>query len=180
MVVVRQEIGIAAETRTLDVRLARAGGAWAFEQLASAGGEPIPRPSRLAPEAVRVLDDSRIELPDSARWDIYRGRVAPALLRVMAELAQRTPFGVTVLSGGHPHNVFGTGRQSNHTRGRAVDIYRLGRPHVVDDRAPNSATNQLARWLQARTDLSELGSPWRLGPGSFTDTVHQDHLHLAV
>jgi hypothetical protein len=61
-----------------------------------------------------------------------------------------------------------------------MDVYRLGTTHVVDDRTPGSATYQLARQLQQRADLSELGSPWRLGPGSFTDTVHQDHLHIAV
>lgn len=187
MVVVRQDISAAAdgsgartETRTLDVRLARTAGRWSVEGLASAGGDPVPRPARLSPAAAAVVDNSRIELPDSARWDIYRGAVAPRLLVLLAAAAERAPLSVVVLESGHPHDVFGTGRTSNHTLGRAADVYRVDGVNVIDGRVPGSSVDDLARWLLVRPELSELGSPWALGPRTFTDLVHQDHLHIAV
>jgi hypothetical protein len=188
MVVVRQEAGKGAqtqlvETRTLDIRLVRVAGSWTFDRLASAGGEAVPRPGRLPAAARAVLDDDRIALPDSARWDIYRGAVSTSLLRLMADLADQSSYDVAVLRTGHPRYVFGTTRLSQHTAGRAFDIYRVGRHLVVDDRREGSRTQRLARWLTARAELSQLGSPWALDGGvapSFTDSVHQDHLHVAV
>lgn len=188
MVVVEQRTGVGGETqstvsRTLDVRLVLRGDAWVFDELASAGGVELPRPSDLPPEATAVLDDPRIELPDSARWDIYAGGTSTALLRLMSELAERTPYGVVVLSSGHPFNVFGSEHQSNHTKGRAVDIYRVGSVLVIDDRDPGSATDAEVRGLYEHPALSEIGSPWALdgfGGRSFTDVVHQDHLHIGV
>jgi hypothetical protein len=187
MVVVRQDIGPAAdgsgarsETRTIDVRLARSGGRWSVEGLASVGGDPVPRPAGLSPVAAAVVDNPRIELPDSARWDIYRGAVSPHLLTVLAAAAEQAPLGIVVLESGHPHDVFGTGRTSSHTVGRAADVYRVGGTKVIDGRAPGSEVDRLARWLLGRPELSQLGSPWRLGANSFTDVVHQDHVHIAV
>ncbi len=188
MVVVRQDVGSGAqvelsETRTLDIRLRLVDGEWRFEELASAGGTRLERPTDLPAEAVAVLDDPRIELPDSARWDIYRGHTSPTLLRLMSELADRTPFGVVVLASGHPHNVFATDRTSNHTVGRAVDVYRLDDVRVIDDRDEGSFTRDTLQWLYARTDVNKLGGPWALdgaGGRSFTDVVHQDHLHISV
>lgn len=187
MVVVRREAGGEAgpevvETRTLDVRLIRAGGAWVFDDLASAGGTAIQRPAGLPVGARAVLDDPRIELPDSARWDIYRGGIAPSLLRLMADMADQGPYGVVVLRTGHPHDVFGTTRVSQHTVGQAVDLYRVHRSLVVEC-AASGAPRALARWLCGRDDLGQLGSPWALadaGGRSFSDTVHLDHLHIAV
>ncbi len=188
MVVVQQTIeedGGASQvvTRTLDVRLRLRDGVWALDRLASAGGTQVPRPDELSPEAARVLDDPRITLPDSARWDIHAGAVEPALLRLMAELAGRTPYAVVTLSRGHPFHVFGTDRQSNHTKGRAVDIYRLGERRVIDDRSEGSATFAAVQWLYDRDEVTEVGSPWALdgfGGRSFTDVVHADHLHVGV
>jgi hypothetical protein len=188
MVVVRQEVGRGSEpdvvrTPTLDVRLVRTETGWVFDELASDGGEEVARPPDLTPEAAAVVDDPRIELPDSARWDIYAGRVAPSLLRLMAEIADRTPYGVVVIDSGHPFHVFGTTRQSAHTRGYAIDIYRVGDVRVIDDREPGSTTYDLVRWLYDHPGLAQLGSPWALdgrGGRSFTDAVHQDHLHVAV
>jgi hypothetical protein len=86
-----------------------------------------------------VLAHPRIELPDSAVWDIHRGRISDTLLAVMARAADEVDYGVVVLDTGHPWEIFGTDRQSDHTRGRAVDIYRVGDRNVVDDRADGSA-----------------------------------------
>lgn len=201
MVVVRQRLGRRDRvertvTRTLDVRLGRTDGQWRFTGLASAGGSAHPRPPDLPPPARTVLDDPRISLPDSARWDIHRGAIAPTLLTVMAALAERTPYAVTVLRAGHPVHVFGRGETSHHTSGRAVDIHTVdGRP-VVESRGRDAtrrptcatpATNQdpvrrQVAWLLQQPQVREVGSPWDLDPPnrrSFDDPVHHDHLHVA-
>ena len=191
MVVVRQELGTPntadaerAETRTMDVRLARdASGAWEFEELASAGGQPVARPGGLSPLAASVVDDPRIDLPDTAIWDIYSGHTDPALHKVMLDIAERTPYSVIVLKTGHPHNVFGTDRLSNHTVGRAVDIHELGSALVIDSHDTTSSIYALSEWLVSRLDIKEFGSPWRFDDAvarNFTDEVHHDHLHVGV
>lgn len=188
MVVVRQELGVEelerVETRTMDVRLVRApGGAWVFDALASAGGVPVDRPATLSALAAAVVDDRRMRLPDSAIWDIYAGHTDEALLRLMADLADRTPYVVTVLHTGHPYNVFETDRISNHSVGHAIDIYLLGETFVVNDRADDSTTRAHVEWLAGRTDIKELGSPWKLPDATartFTNEVHQDHIHIGV
>jgi hypothetical protein len=185
MVVLRQTVSDAngqttVATRTLDVRLRRAGPRWVLDQLASAGGQPVARPAELSQAARAVLDDRRIQLPDSARWDIHRGLVDQRLLRLMQAMAERHPYAVAVLVSGHPRNVFGTDRRSNHNAGRAVDVYAVaGRP-VVGQRHRGSAAYRLAGWLD-QAGPTELGSPWRFADGgarSFTNTVHQDHIHV--
>jgi hypothetical protein len=185
MVVLRQTVSDAngqtsVITRTLDVRLRRVGRRWVLNQLASAGGRPVGRPADLPRAARAVLDDRRILLPDSARWDIHRGLVDQRLLRIMLAMAERHPYAVAVLVTGHPRNVFGTDRRSNHNAGRAVDVYSVaGRP-VVGQRHRGSAAYRLAGWLDG-AGPTELGSPWRFvdgGARSFTNTVHQDHIHI--
>jgi hypothetical protein len=188
MVVVRQEMGTddtteTAHTRTLDIRLELIDGAWSFAGLASSGGTPLARPADLSAAATSVLDDPRILLPDSARWDIYRGHTSTALLQLMSDLAEVTPYAVTVLGTGHPHHVFDTERTSNHTVGRAVDVFLLGSDLVIDDRTEGSLTHTTLQWLYDRDDVYKVGGPWALdGPGgrSFTNLVHQDHLHISV
>ncbi|MTV27609.1 hypothetical protein FTX61_19640 [Nitriliruptoraceae bacterium ZYF776] len=187
MVVTEQRIGTPegarTETRTLDVRLRLEEGEWVFDRLASVGGEaPVPPPPP-SPEARAVLEDPRIELPDSARWDILAGEVSSTLLRLMARAADQAPYGVVVLSAGHPYEIFGTDRQSDHTRGQAVDIYRIDDDQVIDDRYEASTTHEFTQWLYAQPEVARIGSPWALdgfGGRSFTDVVHQDHLHVAV
>jgi hypothetical protein len=172
------------EVRTVDVRLRLDGGEWVFDALASAGGEPVDRPDDLLPEAAAVLDDDRIELPDSARWDIHRGVIDLELLDLMHRLADETGgYAVCVLESGHPINVFGTDRLSDHTRGRAVDIHRIGDQLVIDDRDEGSLTDRTVAWLYDDPSGPVVGSPWALdgfGGRSFTDAVHQDHLHVAI
>jgi hypothetical protein len=56
---------------------------------------------------------------------------------------------------------------------------------VVDDRGPDSVTRGLVEWLYGHPDVHQVGSPWDLDEQewarrSFTDAVHQDHIHLAV
>ena len=188
MVVVEQMSGagqeIRVEVRTLDIRVARsAGGQWGVTDIADLGGPPVGPPATLSGAALAVVNDPRIELPDSARWDIYEGRIAERLLVVMAQLAEITPYGVITLMRGHPETVFGTDRLSDHMRGLAFDIYVVGEALVIDEQARGSATYDVVEWLYAHPDVRQIGSPWALdgvGGKSFTDAVHKDHLHVAV
>jgi hypothetical protein len=167
--------------RTVDVRLVRREARWTVEDIASFGGDPVPAPGDLSASARRVLGDPRIDLPDSARWDVLAGRVGEPILALLADVAQRHRVAVTVFASGHPHEVFGTTRVSNHTRGAAVDLWLVDTP-VVAQRHPNGPLPALVSDLLGR-GVTELGAPVDVdGPGgpNFTDTVHQDHLHLAI
>ena len=187
MVVIDQELldatgGRRVERRTLDVRLRLADGEWALDGVASGGGVPVDRPRQLSPEAAAVLDHPSVVLSDSARWDIYGAGIATELLALIARVADRHQIAVATLSTGHPLNVFATDRQSNHTKGRAVDIYSIDGEPVVSQRTKGSAAHRLTGWLFDR-GVPELGSPWALdgyGGRSFTDDVHLDHLHVGV
>ena len=208
MVVVRQQFGDDelgdAVKRTIDVRLMRSDGEWVFEGLASVGSEQMPRPANITELAAAVVDHPNIILSDSARWDIYRGWISDDLLQLMLELGNQAVYHVVTLKSGHPYHVFGTETMSRHTSGHAVDVYRIGDANVVDDRAKTSATyNIVSEWC-TRADVSSIGSPWRFenptppeaseeetaeeaepsGPEfrcrSFTDRVHQDHIHISV
>ncbi len=170
-------------TRCIDVRLVIAGGQWRLDRVDSIGGEELARPEDLPPEAAAVLDDDRIELPDSARWDIYAGIIDQRLLLAMLDMAERQPFAVTSLRNGHPANVFGTDRQSNHTAGRGVDVWRIG-PEAVVSQRPDESTPawQVNHDLFLAGEVPELGGPWAFdgfGGRSFTNEVHLDHLHVA-
>ncbi|MDG2113928.1 MAG: hypothetical protein P8N02_15100 [Actinomycetota bacterium] len=90
---------------------------------------------------------------------------------------------MAVLHTGHPRNVFGTDRLSNHTVGLAVDIYELGSVPVIDSHHVTSATYGFAKELASRTDVKEFGSPWLFEDAvasTFTNEVHHDHLHIGV
>lgn len=185
MVVVRQHLEDAEGNReevvrVMDVRLTRTDGPWSLDTVASVGGTPVPRPAKLSPAAKRVLDHPRIELPDTVRWDIYGGDVDDALLRALAEAADRWPIAVTVLRTGHPPSVWGANRPSAHASGYAADLYAVdGKPVVMQSQNGSSAQQLAASFLAG--GAWQVGSPWVLPPGgrrSFTDRVHSDHIHL--
>lgn len=173
-------------TRTLDVRLRVVRGEWRVEELVSVGGSPVPRP-RTVPAAARdVLDNPRITLPDSARWDLHAGTVDGRVLRAMSELAARAPYRVTVLRTGHPERVidgFGD-RVSNHFRGRAVDLWSVGSLPVVQQRARrDTPAFQMLEQVVAPGPSDEVGVPvgWDVdGPVRqvFDNVVHDDHFHI--
>ena len=101
----------------------------------------------------------------------------------MSDLADRTDFGVVALASGHPHNVFAKSYASNHTLGRAVDVYRLGGVVVVDGRFDGSFTHETLQWLYEREELHKVGGPWDIDGSlrrSFSNSVHQDHLHIST
>ena len=170
-------------SRTLDVRLVAVDGEWRVTALASAGGQYVARPRDLSPAAQEALDDPRVVLPDTARWDVHAGRVSNEVLALLTEAAAALgELRVTVLLSGHPRNVFATPRVSEHAAGRAVDIWSVaGRP-VVSGTGWQPLVNAALR----RPGVAQIGSPPgsdRDGPRSkrsFADLVHDDHVHLAV
>lgn len=167
-------------TRTIDVRLRRTDGPWALERVGSVGGTPVARPARLSQAATRVVDHPNITLPDTARWDIYRGDVDDGLLRALAAAADRQAIAVTVLRTGHPPNVWATDRRSAHATGYAADLYAVAGTLVLRQRVAGSPAQRLTAALLAG-GAEQVGSPWILPPGgdrSFSDSVHQDHVHV--
>lgn len=166
--------------RTADVRLRREAGAWRVTAVESLGGEPTGSPE-ITPLAQAVLANDRLDLPDSARWDIQSGRIGDEILQVLQDLSQQHTLRVAVLASGHPHNVFESEYVSNHTEGRGVDIWAIDDTPVVSLRDPDGPLPALVQGLVAQ-GVTEVGSPFDVdGPGgaSFTNTVHQDHLHVA-
>lgn len=167
-------------TRVVDVRLRLSEGEWTFDTIGSVGGRPVDPPGEPSAAAREVLDNRNIVLPDSARWDILRGGVDDGLLGALADAAARRRLSVAVVRSGHPRHVWATSRPSAHSSGAAVDIYAVdGRP-VIAQRAPGTPAYELAAELYER-GAYQLGSPWVFGVGgvrSFTDPVHQDHIHL--
>lgn len=167
--------------RTLDIRLIKGDAGWEFDRLASAGGAFESLEALQLAHAVAA--DPRIEMPDSARLDILDGLISPVLLEVMLDIADITPYAITVMATGHPIHVFETNRVSHHTGGRAIDIHRVGDNLVIDDRHRGSGTWNLVRWLWEDPRMVQVGSPWDIDEGptrSFANTVHQDHIHVAV
>ncbi|MDE0804850.1 MAG: hypothetical protein OSA99_16200 [Acidimicrobiales bacterium] len=187
MVVFRQTLlradGEQRVTRTADVRLDRTDGSWTVTSIDSIGGDSPSEPTVVSPAGKSVLDSATIDLPDSARWDIEAGRIDDRILRLLVELARAHTLSVTVLASGHPYNVFEASSVSNHTLGRGVDIWAVDGEPVVLQQHAGSPVQALVQGLLDRGAVTELGSPWDLdGAGSsisFTNTVHEDHLHLA-
>jgi hypothetical protein len=185
---------VTSTTRTVDVRLTKRSDSWAVSALASNGGS-LPAVDNVPSEtasagtgpvpslANEVLTSPRIELSDTTRSDVRAGRIDTRILRLLLELTAQRRVAVTVLASGHPHEVFGTNRVSNHTRGRAVDIWAVDGRTVAQQRSePSSAARQLT--LQAlNAGATEVGAPWVLsaaGRSSFTNTVHEDHIHIGL
>lgn len=167
-------------TRTIDVRLEKRNGVWTVIDIPSIGGDPVAPPATLSPAARRVLDHPQIDLPDSSRWDIYAGRIDDRVLTELANVADKAPVAVVVMKSGHPTEVFGSSRVSNHIRGRGVDVWKIGAP-VVDQRAADGPLRPIVDQL-LREGVTELGAPFDVdgaGKASFADVVHQDHLHIA-
>jgi hypothetical protein len=164
----------------VDVRVQLVDDEWEVVRLASVGGPRVDRPADLTDLRAAVADDPRISMPDSSRWDIYSGHTTEAMLTRMLEIAEHTDYAVLVLGRGHPYHVFATESVSRHSVGQAMDVYAVGGELVVDSRFEGSPTWTLANDLFLN-GIGSIGSPWAFdgfGGRSFTDDVHQDHLHI--
>lgn len=171
-----------ARQATLDVRLTRASVDEPWRMTAISPDLEPPAPGGMTPRAQKVLDSPNVRLPGTAERDIEEGRIDAALLTLLDGLGRAHVIDVQVLESGHPTNVFATDRASNHSRGRAVDIWRIDGHLVVDPATPRELLEQVMR-EGATLGATEVGGPFDLNgdrPGFFTDLVHRDHLHLGI
>lgn len=185
MVLVRQDLRMTGETSSreliLDVRVGRGGdGVWRVTGI-EAGAPPAPT-GGVSELAERVLAHPGIELPEPGRADIRAGYVDDSILAVLDAVARDHVIDVQVFRTGHPADIFGTDRSSQHTLGRAFDVWRIDGQLVVDPATPRDLLVEVMT-AAGLAGATEVGGPFDLnGPrrGYFTDALHADHLHLAV
>lgn len=182
---------IVRTTRVLDLRLTRFDGNWRVTAVKSTGGDlkgsgptqPTDSSEPSSELVAQVLADDNITLTDTSIQDLLDGDTDARVLEFVRDFARDHQLSVAVLRTGHPRDVFGTDRQSNHTRGKAVDIWKIdGKP--VSYYAEQPADDNPARGLMeaALADGSdEVGGPWAFATrdgATFSNTVHQDHIHI--
>ncbi|MEV1078281.1 hypothetical protein AB0I98_08510 [Streptomyces sp. NPDC050211] len=162
---------------TVDVRLGRSPGGWRVGALyPSRPAPPLARPGALIEQ---VVGHDRIHLPPAADADVRAGQLRPRALRALLALAETYEIDVSVVHTGHPRNVFGTNRLSDHTRMRAFDVWAVDGRAVIDPETPDSLIDGFMRDA-ARAGAYNIGGPRLLGGGGFfSDRVHRDHLHIA-
>ncbi|MFE9423746.1 hypothetical protein ACFYNO_12390 [Kitasatospora sp. NPDC006697] len=165
---------------TVDVRLSSAAPRWTVTALHPA--EPGPPAAALSDPARQVLASDRIHLPPAAHADVASGRIHDTALQAMLTLARQYTLDISVVRSGHPLDVFGTARPSDHPLGRAFDVWRInGRP-VVDPATPHDLVDGFMRAAAAAGSYN-VGGPRQLSGGStpnqfFSDDTHHDHVHV--
>ncbi|MFJ2669905.1 hypothetical protein [Streptomyces sp. NPDC087525] len=179
LVVCRQWTPGHAGGTTVDVRLSRARPRWDVTALHPA--RPGAAAASLPDAARRVLAESRIRLPPAAETDIRSGKVRPSVLRTLSGLAGTYRMYVSVVRSGHPLDVFGTSRPSDHPRGRAFDVWQIDGHKVVDPATSRRLVESFMRDAAAAGSYN-VGGPVRLSGGEpgqfFTDNTHHDHVHV--
>jgi hypothetical protein len=162
---------------TVDVRLVRGAGSWRVIALHPADpGRPVAHPSAIASA---VLTSARIDLPPAAAADVASGLVHDTVLNALLHLAHTYRLGVSVVRSGHPIHVFGTGRLSDHPRGRAFDTWRIDGRAVVDPATPKRLVTAYMHDAAAAGSYN-VGGPYLLGGSGnqyFSDDTHHDHVH---
>ncbi|MEO8108193.1 MAG: hypothetical protein ABI720_12850 [Actinomycetes bacterium] len=129
--------------------------------------------------ARRLLDNDRVRLPYAAASDVRAGAIDDSVLEALTQLAVDRRIDVSILRSGHPIRVFGTDRRSDHTDGRAVDLWALDGRLIID----NGDTPMVADFMRAASASGayQVGGPVNLdGDGTtyFADDTHRDHIHL--
>ena len=161
---------------TYDVRLVQASPRWRVTQVNPS--EPGPPAATLTPAATALLAERRVALPPAAQADVRSGQVHDSVLNVLLELAKEHELEVSVIRSGHPIDVFGTTRPSDHPKGRAVDVWRIDGHAVVDPATPTALVDNLMRRAAALGSYN-VGGPRQLsGPQFFSDPTHHDHVHM--
>lgn len=164
---------------TVDVRLSRGSAGWRVTALHPAA----PGPATALDSAAReVLAQSRIELPPASAADIRSGAVHDSVLRAMLQLAGSYRLSVSVVRSGHPLDVFGTDRPSDHPLGRAFDVWRIDGHPVVDPATSRTLITAFMRAAAAAGSYN-VGGPVQLTGGAtanqfFSDDTHHDHVHV--
>ena len=137
------------------------------------------RGGSVSPEVQALLGNDRVTLDSTGISDMKAGKMDPRIVSVLTAISKDHKITVSAMISDHDRTTTG-GSVSNHYYGRAVDIA------VVDGQAVNpgnaaarEVANALAS-LPASIRPSEVGSPWDLpGTADFTDSAHQNHLHIA-
>jgi hypothetical protein len=170
---------VAAGGTTVDVRLSRGSRGWTVDALHPA--HPGPAARSLPAEVRAALSDDRITLPPAAVADLRSGQVHGSVAAAMLTLARTHRLEVSVVRSGHPLDVFGTSRPSDHPRGRAFDVWRIDGHAVVDPATPRGQIERFMREAAAAGSYN-VGGPVLLsggGPGQFfSDATHHDHVHI--
>lgn len=164
----------------LDVRLRSAGGIWNVTAVLDPPRPPGPPTRTGGPTRAgrALLEAPRLALPDPVRADITAGRLGDPMIAVMLDLARSFDIQVQVAVSGHPGTVFPTRRLSNHAVGRAMDVRAINGVPVVDIPRDDPVLTSFMT-AAARAGATEVGGPIPVaGRGLFTDSVHQDHVHV--
>jgi hypothetical protein len=129
-----------------------------------------------------ILDDPNITLRDGVRTDVAAGAVDPVVLDVIEFAASRYEIELSAIATGHPYGGDPTldalgyvGYPNSHYFQRAVDISHVDGAAVSSG---NASAQDLAQAIYDEFQPQELGSPWLFGDGSFSDALHQDHIHV--
>ena len=175
--VLTKDRGVRRRGTTVDVRLVADEPQWIVTTVRPA--RPGRRVAEITGAGRRLLRNDRVILPRAAVRDIRSGAIEDSVLRALALLAELHRLDVSILRSGHPVRVFGTNRTSNHTDGRAVDIWALDGQPIIERR--NSA--KVADFMRAAQDAGayQVGGPVDLdgsGASFFSDDTHRDHIHL--
>ena len=161
---------------TYDVRVSLVGTSWHVTAIYPS--RPGRASARHSLAARHVLASSRISLPPAARRDVLSGQVHDSVLEAMLTVARRWHVDVSVIRSGHPLDVFGTTRPSDHPRGRAFDTWAIDGHPVVSPATPRSL---VVAYMEAVTAAGSYntGGPYLLGsaPQWFSDRTHHDHVH---
>ena len=135
-------------------------------------------------QAERILNNPDIVLYPGARRDIARGVASPAVMDVIEYSAAWYPITVSSIKTGHPYSHAPTlralgmpGYPNAHHYGTAVDIAYVNGIMVYPG---NPYARRLARniYYDGSFAVQDLGSPWYFGPYSFSDAMHQNHIHI--
>ncbi|MFD7452744.1 hypothetical protein [Kitasatospora sp. NPDC059827] len=184
---------VAAGGITVDVRLSRAEPRWTVTAVhpgdpgpaaasPASPASPAPPASPAAPThaVAKVLAEPRIELPPEAAADLLSGTVHDSVLTAMLRLAGPYALSVSVVRTGHPLDVFGTTRPSDHPLGRAFDVWRIDGRAVVDPATPRQLIESFMRDAAAAGSYNVGGPVAIAGVGNqfFTDDTHHDHVHV--
>jgi hypothetical protein len=164
---------------TVDVRLSRAEPRWTVTALHPA--QPGAAAATLSGPARRVLENSALTLPPAALADVRSGLIHDSALNALLTLAAAHRIELSVVRSGHPIDVFGTTRPSDHPLGRAFDVWRIDGLAVVDPATPRSLVERFMRAAAAAGSYN-VGGPWQLSGGSgnqfFSDNTHHEHVHV--
>ena len=161
---------------TFDVRLSAASPSWTITAVNPAVVRPAA--TTLTAQARTALANPRLTLPFATQADIRSGTISTAVLRTLNGLSKTHAITISILASGHPLDVFGTTRPSDHPIGRAVDISAIdGRP-VIDPAGYRTVASVMREGVAL--GAYQAGGPVQLSPSSvyFSDNTHHDHIHL--